>query len=421
MQRLLDDVKYIVEKYEEIARITGKNFNLFRIINFINNEVNLHSMFIAELLNPKGSHDQGDIFLQEFFKILDIDYYGDLSGAQVYSEYDIGPVTDTKGGRLDILIEYGEIGRKKAIIIENKIYAEDQENQLVRYFNYGKTKYGDGNFKLFYLNLNGTEPKEKSTKDLKNGDFKIISYENEILYWLNFCKRHVVDIALIREGINHYINLIKYLTGKTNSDVMDKEIINLIIQNRENFKAANALAQSIIDAKVKIQLDFWIKLKKALEEVGIKNIGEINKSAIRKFYEKNYSNFCGIHIEVLRKHNFVFYLGFNIDNEAFYFSFSVYDEAGKDVNEEFNKIFTEKLIYPNRNKKYNLGWETFSNTSLGIKKLEFKFKDESPEYRFIDDKEYLKKVVSSIANKTKNDIASFIEKINTLDLSKMEY
>jgi len=38
----------------------------------------------------------------------------------------------TKGGRIDIYIE----SNNKYIFIENKIYAEDQENQLLRYRNY---------------------------------------------------------------------------------------------------------------------------------------------------------------------------------------------------------------------------------------------------------------------------------------------
>ncbi|MCP4987377.1 MAG: hypothetical protein GY928_15375 [Colwellia sp.] len=49
---------------------TEFQFNLFSVLRSASDEVRLHSRFITEILNPKGSHGFGDCFLQEFLKTL---------------------------------------------------------------------------------------------------------------------------------------------------------------------------------------------------------------------------------------------------------------------------------------------------------------------------------------------------------------
>ena len=61
---------------EERKAKRGEFFNIFNVIGLSSEEVRLHSAFIAELLNPQGSHGVGNLFLKEFLKLLDlpIDY-----------------------------------------------------------------------------------------------------------------------------------------------------------------------------------------------------------------------------------------------------------------------------------------------------------------------------------------------------------
>ena len=44
------------------------DFNLFRMLHIERNEAKFHSRFLAELLNPNGSHGQRDLFLLKFFE-----------------------------------------------------------------------------------------------------------------------------------------------------------------------------------------------------------------------------------------------------------------------------------------------------------------------------------------------------------------
>ena len=172
---------YNREKQVELRkRKEGEYFNIFNTIGLRTEEVRLHSAFIAELLNPKGSHGLEHRFLQAFLETIgvSVDYLDFHRCSENMVERVIGPVTDTEGGRIDIIIEDGS----HAIIIENKIYANDQKNQMLRYNNYGRKEFPNG-YKLLYLTLDGHEPEMYS---LENDDYEreLISYEKILLIGL---------------------------------------------------------------------------------------------------------------------------------------------------------------------------------------------------------------------------------------------
>ncbi|MBX0332941.1 PD-(D/E)XK nuclease family protein [Pontibacter sp. HSC-14F20] len=69
MQNLLDNVGAIHHKYQKLEKQEG--FNIFSVLRSHSDEVRVHSRFIAELLNPKGSHGQGTLFLNLFLNELE--------------------------------------------------------------------------------------------------------------------------------------------------------------------------------------------------------------------------------------------------------------------------------------------------------------------------------------------------------------
>ena len=52
-------------RHEELRK-RGESFNVFDILGLSTNEVRLHSAFLAELLNPNGTHGLGSQFLFAF-------------------------------------------------------------------------------------------------------------------------------------------------------------------------------------------------------------------------------------------------------------------------------------------------------------------------------------------------------------------
>ena len=271
LKTLLAEVGRIVQldaKQREEGEKRGEMFNIFEILKVETDETRAHSAFIAALLNPNGKHGAGDHFLRAFIDTIDClnDFEFDTQDAKVEIEYSIGNKNEdaTEGGRIDILITSTD--GSKAVIIENKIYAGDQEKQLVRYANYAK-KYSD--YRLLYLNLFGSEASEYSVKDesdktLQTGeDYFQIGYNKEIIDWLDACIADAARLPLVRESIIQYQNLIKKLTNQNKS--LMKEISDKILESPANVKSAIEIANSLAEVRETLQKRFWKHLKEKMK------------------------------------------------------------------------------------------------------------------------------------------------------------
>lgn len=142
LTELLAQVSHLAAQHRTRRQATGEDFNIFRILGLQTAEVRTHSAFLAELLNPAGSHGLGTVFLalllqQLKIEISDID---PAAGVRVKVEEYIGFLTDDnrQGGRIDICL-YPRNG--PPIFIENKIYAGDQPFQLLRYHYHNKSAH----------------------------------------------------------------------------------------------------------------------------------------------------------------------------------------------------------------------------------------------------------------------------------------
>lgn len=222
---LLMQIQNINKRYEESFKLSGENFNIFNVLNLTSKEL-IHSKMIAMLLDPMAEHRMGDIFLNNFLNIL-------KSRKIIVNEF-FDTIIETEkvfnNGQIDILITSKN---KNQIIIENKIYARDQSSQLLRYHDYNK------NATLLYLTLDGHNANEISTHGLlKEGqDYQCISYQRDILEWLEICKKDTIDIPFLREVVNQYIILIKQLTGQARSKKMEKEIIELVAKDADTISS----------------------------------------------------------------------------------------------------------------------------------------------------------------------------------------
>lgn len=275
---ILNQVRIVSQKIKEQRKEKferGESFNIFNDLGFMSDEVHLHSMFLANLLNPKGSHGQRGKFLEAFLKMLQKSFPAisadslelDTAIASVEVEKYIGRQTDSEGGRIDIYLTDG----KHSIIIENKIYAGDQHHQMLRYWNYGMSQKGNDtekSFVLIYLTLDGCSPSKDSLgEDLKENDIVCLSYKSDIRGWLDRCVELASRTPLVRETINQYISTIDILTNNVMED--NKELLD-ILSKEENLDAVF----DIIDSKENlvnhiINDEFIPKLKDLAEDKGL--------------------------------------------------------------------------------------------------------------------------------------------------------
>lgn len=289
---LLSQISRIVEQeksLQETAMFHGEYFNMFEILGVSRNEVRLHSAFIADLLNPKSKHGLGDACLKCFLDENNIDIEIATETVNVSVEYYIGPVSKdgNRGGRIDILIEDLH---NHVIVIENKIDAEDQPSQLLRYHNFIQDNQKDGI--LIYLTKDGHEASEISTKGY-DIEYKCLSYRTNILRWLEKCLSFSGSFPLVQNTIKQYkVNLKDIL------DIMDESMSAKIVQIAtlpENIEATLGIYANFNEIAYNIRKSFIDQLKEVAIKYGFKckdeeGIEEFKSNTWIYFYDERQSN-----------------------------------------------------------------------------------------------------------------------------------
>ena len=237
LTHLLKQAALLKDKIDALASASGESFNIFTILDRETDEVKTHSAMIADLLNPGGLHGQGTVFACLFFEQLEIEI-DDMRSARVSAE------VDTAGhGRIDILFETDNL----CIVIENKIFANDQPGQMERYYDYAHSKHADDRVKLLYLTLNGSDPGGDSLGEVGLEEITRISYESDIIAWLDACIKEVARIPQIRELLVQYQNLLRKLTG-THDGNLTMAIEKILTEkqgNTYNFELVPALYDAL--------------------------------------------------------------------------------------------------------------------------------------------------------------------------------
>ena len=261
VEKLLNEIGKLVVAQNERTKERyshGELFNVFNILGLESKEVRLHSSLLAELLKPNGMCGVGNAFQKAFLAILGLPENYIVDG-RVSVEISIGTTTDTEGGRIDIIMEDGN----HAIIIENKIYAQDQPAQLLRYTNFARNNYPHG-YRLLYLTLDG---KEASDDSAQGCPYQCISYKNEISKWLAECARISFDRPLVRETIRQYINLIKQLTNQSMGTLEDNKLAELVA-SPEHVDEYLMIINNQTPIENRIRLGFVAEIEKMALDMG---------------------------------------------------------------------------------------------------------------------------------------------------------
>lgn len=362
MTQIDKEVKDFIKKNEEAFKEgleNGEHYNIFDELNLNTNE-NRHSLFIASLLRPNGLHGLKEEPLKKFLSVIGKEgFFSKPSEVIVKTEAPI------ETGRLDIILEGVLANNKKkgAIIIENKIYAKDLKEQLVKYYNYGLSKYDPGNFELFYLSLKGTDiPKEISvtqgkyvlelntSSDKFPNTYRHITYNEHIIKWLNCVNSNSLSFYNI---IAQQISILEHLVEEKHHLAIKPEVEDITIEN-------------LIVARDKLREEFMNYLKDFLNDP------------------------VAIAVEVLRTIE-----GADVDFERT-MGGDVQNFVGLKVTKDGKTLWIEiqdwsRIIYGVWNEKKKDKRETLENLGYQVKKYwyckEFKiYTDQGLTFQFYDDR-----------------------------------
>ena len=215
-------------------------FNVFPVLRTESDEVNLHSRFLAALLDHRKSRDEPQKNLKDFLRsVARVDNFK-LDGAEVKREHH----------NIDILI----LNRhsRQTLVIENKIWAGDQPRQLARY---AEQMQQDGYREphLLYLTLDGHAPDKNSAG---GREVLCVSYKDDIVPWLERCQKRAYDEPALRETVAQYVRLVRKLTGTDIGGAYMNELSKLILENN-NLVLVHDLNEAMIDAKVSLLEKLW--------------------------------------------------------------------------------------------------------------------------------------------------------------------
>lgn len=371
----LENINLIDKKYQ-ILKSKDENFNIFSILRNEYDEVNLHSKFIVELIKNKT---YGYKFLILFLKKIGIDFF-EIKDYQVFGEY-----TVKNNGRIDILIKIYSKIEKKVIVLENKIYAEDQFQQLKRYYDsMVREGYKDKEIEIVYLTLFGQAPSEESILGLKGKNIIEISYKNEIIEWIEELIKEVAQNPIMRETLVQYKNLLEKLTNSEEKDFM-KELKEMILLNQEYLNIAWKLPDIVENIKVDLQLKFWQKLEEKLD-VSLKEKGFLkenslpfpnhhySKENIEKFYRNMKKNrWFGLMYFIKEIENRgKLYLRIEVE-ENIYYGFRIIDNLNNFNQNDKDDLFEKEMLKLKFQRTENwLGWKYIYNLENKEQRLNLK-------------------------------------------------
>ena len=252
-RNLLKETDEILKIHEQEWKKSGKYFNVFSAIGIERKEIR-HSALLASFLDPNGFHGMSDLFLKEFLNRIDFTHFP-VKDARVFTEEVI-----SNNRRLDIDI-CSKDGKYK-VVIENKIYTSDHDQQLNAYLeDLKKQKLTD--YKLVYLTLYG----EKPIEDIKEDETHLIclSYKDDIIQIIdsvssinNLLPQPVLEI------MRQYSLTLKNLTNQGVDKNMNEELIQLLLEGNY-FQLAEELSKQIEPLKIQILTSFLTLLKQKFE------------------------------------------------------------------------------------------------------------------------------------------------------------
>lgn len=417
-ETILTDVGNLITTHNQNSNLNGESFNIFNILRARRKEVNTHSRFIFELLNPDGSHGEGAIFSALLVKILCPDLSHHPAPDETRRE---DKTSDSK--RIDFTIR--STGNY-IIGIEMKIDAADQKNQM---FNYNKEllrrKGAHESHRLIYLTLDG-KPASESSLGGMDIDYQQASFKSEIIDWLEECIEQTEKSELIA-AIRQYIRLIESITGV--SHTLSKEISKTITTSKDSFESSLAIENALNQSKAKLQVKFWNEVVKQLDkpatELSWYHTKKVTKTTIsyeklaQNYYQKRKNNkpiTLKIHIASTQfeseKYSFFFYLRLW---DAIHYGIAVEDSSGKIIDTkskegwqaDWKTEYNKSSSFQNAKISRASDWlVSFYNSHGGEAINLHKFNDYAKSILF--DEEALSTEVSSII-KHKQEMVRFIK------------
>lgn len=255
LNEIFSKIKIIIEEVKNEMKKFPPQFCIFDVVNLQRHE-NYNSNLLAEFLKINIENEATKLsFVKDFLIYLNDKfkwgYYGfeSIEELEKINHSDIRIRREEYAGsrRIDLFISYK---KDFAIIIENKIYAGEQDNQLDDYY---QNKKKDNYKKLYmiFLTPSGYEPytlSEKSKKELGN-NFQTLKHSDIALWLENILENKKYSFLhdsniLFKDNDNKYIKDYRLLKSAMIQTIHNA---NMISNNTKELDMTKSKIQKLLE------------------------------------------------------------------------------------------------------------------------------------------------------------------------------
>lgn len=231
------------------------------------------SEIIAWMLNPKGSHGQGARFLEALLSQIGIAWdTQSCINATVQTEESTHALR-----RIDILVK----SNGRALAIENKPWADDQDKQVFDYLAYLDDLF-PARHCLIYLSSDGSDPSDKSipsreAKQRRNNRQLLTMGYKDLLPWIATCKSEcrADRVTVFLDEFALYIQ--QHFLGIEDMNEND-QIVSAITRSSEMLKSALQVIAAADSIKLSLIKKFEEQIEAALVGSGWRMESSLQKS-----------------------------------------------------------------------------------------------------------------------------------------------
>lgn len=244
----------------------------FSIFDYFHVQETDLSRIFADLLNPSGTHGQGDRFLSLFLNetLPDYPHPRTFTNAQmVHLEY-----STHERRKIDIVLEMPD---NHWIGIENKPWAEEQENQVKAYMEYlqGKVKRS-GTAWILYLSGDGSDPQTlpcdpELRKCCRTVPYRKNHTDRSLEIWIEQCWREC-EAEQVRWFLKDLLTYIQRNFKKENQsmaqDIIVETTMKFILSDARHLELAIEIEKAMENVRKTLTERVMEDTKKCLKEWG---------------------------------------------------------------------------------------------------------------------------------------------------------
>jgi len=210
--RLCDQLSSVQAEAGVQERTAAPAFNIFYLLGVEGDEDKTHTPILADLLDPRGAHAQGFLFLREFLRCCSEDpTFEEPPEGYEKEVWIVDTQRFTPFGIIDLVISAPSIGYR--IAVENKVYASEQVDQIRRYARW--LRGHDAAYPRQHLVF--LTPDGRQARSASNVRYVRVSYRTGILRMLQAALPDV-KADRVRAVVSQYIETIQAMVHEESTD-----------------------------------------------------------------------------------------------------------------------------------------------------------------------------------------------------------